>query len=104
MPHRALRCVWLGNLVRQRLDEPHLGKCRSARGCPANQGGQSTPLTIPLTRQATSSCAGRGDFAPAPSTGHICQICTAAVQVSIEPVPAPNGAGAHSDTYDHHEA
>jgi hypothetical protein len=47
-----------------------------------------------MTRHATSRAARRGELAPAPSTGHICQICTAAVQVSIEPVPAPNGGSA----------
>jgi hypothetical protein len=53
--------------------------------------GQGTPLIIPLTRQPTSSCARRGELAPALPTGRICRTCTAAVQVTIEPVPAPNG-------------
>ena len=69
---------------------PIRASLEAAADAPPAQGDRSTPLIIPLTRQATSSCAGRGELAPALSTGHACQICTAAVQVSIEPVPAPN--------------
>ena len=54
--------------------------------------GQSTSLIIRLTRQATSSCARRGELAPVLSTGRNCQICTAAVQVNIERCPRLGGS------------
>ena len=81
MPHRALRCVWLGNLVRQRLDEPHPGKCKSARGFPASPGRPEHAA------DHSADQAGNEFLREAWRTGvsavnrAYCQICTAAGQV-----------------------
>jgi hypothetical protein len=56
---------------------------------PLIQGGRSTLLIIPQTRQRVPT-ARNSELALELPTGHICQMCTAAVQVSIEPVPTPS--------------